>query len=252
MPFFTIITIVFNTGDSVEKTINSLINQSFEDYEFVVIDGGSTDNTLAVLDCYSDRINVLVSEPDSGIYDAMNKGVDRSSGEYLIFMNSGDCFFDSFVLSNLEKFIKGSGFPDLVYGDSSECLDGRLWVKPARSHKKAWYGMFTHHQSMLYKRASLGGLRYNLSFPIGADYDFTLNFLKISKNVLYFPFTISVFEGGGVSSRRVRQSAVDLYRIRRLSLGFSALESLSVLFLGVSVLAVRKLVPVLYHLIRFR
>lgn len=252
MSFFTIITVVFNGGDAVEGTIESLICQSFEDYEFVVIDGKSTDNTREVLDTYSDSIDVLVSEPDAGIYDAMNKGVDRSTGEYIIFMNSGDRFYDKFVLSNLENFIRQNNFPDFIYGDSSEFSNGQLLVKPARSHNQAWYGMFTHHQSMLYSRKSLGALRYSLSFPIAADYDFTLNFLKRSRGISYFPFPISVFERGGVSGRRVRQSVFDLYRIKRANLGFSSLASLALVVFALSVLMVRKLSPRLYDSIRFR
>jgi len=252
MSLFTIITVVYNGEECLEKTIKSLVGQSFKNYEFIIIDGKSSDNTLHVVDKYINYVDTLISEPDGGLYDAMNKGIDNASGSYLIFMNCGDCFFDKLVLERLAKSIRLNGYPDFIYGDSSEKSNGDLLIKRSRSHKYAWYGMFTHHQSMMYKRSLLADLRYNFSYPIGADYDFTLTFLNNSKTLLYFPYPVCIFERGGISSQNIKQSALDLYRIRKSKLGFNSLTSVGVLLLGLSVLAFRKLIPRLYDALRFR
>lgn len=110
---FSIITICFNEQDSIGKTCDSIVAQSFQGFEWIVIDGGSTDGTLDVLARYQDRITVLVSEPDNGIYNAMNKGVQRAGGEYIVFMNGGDRFADEGVL----EAVSAAPRKDLLYGD---------------------------------------------------------------------------------------------------------------------------------------
>ena len=98
---YSIITINYNNKDGLEKTILSVINQTCQDFEYIIIDGGSTDGSVDVIKKYADRIDYWVSEPDKGIYNAMNKGIIKAKGEYLNFMNSGDCFYDNEVLSNV-------------------------------------------------------------------------------------------------------------------------------------------------------
>ena len=98
---YSIITINYNNKDGLKKTIESVINQSCKDFEYIIIDGGSTDGSVDVIRQYADRINYWISEPDKGVYNAMNKGVAQAHGEYLNFMNSGDCFSDNSVLENI-------------------------------------------------------------------------------------------------------------------------------------------------------
>ena len=252
MPLFTVITVVLNDENGIEKTVVSLSSQTYKNFEFIIIDGGSVDKTLEICKrniCFIDQI---VSEVDNGLYDAMNKGIARATGTYLIFMNSGDCFYDRKILERFAYQITLFDYPDFVYGDASEKSGDHLLIKPARSHKYAWYGMFTHHQSMFYKRTLLADLRYDTSYPIGADYDFTLAFLKNAKNIIYLPYCVCIFERGGVSSRNIKQSALDLYRIRKSKFGFNSLISMGILFLGFSVYAIRKVIPRLYEAFRFR
>ena len=98
---YSIITINYNNRDGLERTIQSVINQTCQDFEYIIIDGGSTDGSVDVIKKYADRIDYWVSEPDKGIYNAMNKGILQAHGEYLNFMNSGDCFYNDEVLDNL-------------------------------------------------------------------------------------------------------------------------------------------------------
>lgn len=94
-PKITVITICFNIGNELEQTIKSVIGQSYPNIEYIIIDGGSTDDTMAVLKRYKDNISLIVSEPDKGVYDAMNKGVRLATGDYVNFMNGGDRFSNS-------------------------------------------------------------------------------------------------------------------------------------------------------------
>ena len=111
---FSIVTIVLNDKNNIEKTIQSVLNQNIE-IEYIIIDGGSTDGTLEVIEKYRDKIDILVSEKDDGIYNAMNKATEKANGEWVCFMNSGDGFYNSNVLKNILPNIENS--LDVVYGD---------------------------------------------------------------------------------------------------------------------------------------
>ena len=100
---YSIITVNYNNRDGLRATIESVVNQTYRDYEFIVIDGGSTDGSTDVLKEFDDKITYWVSEPDKGIYNGMNKGIAKATGDYLNFMNSGDCFYNEKVLELLNK-----------------------------------------------------------------------------------------------------------------------------------------------------
>lgn len=200
---FTIITICKDNLNGLKNTYNSLVGQCFSNFDWVVIDGQSKDGSLDFLKNINFPGFVYVSEPDSGIYDAMNKGVDLSSGEYLIFMNSGDSFYNFDVLLKLSNLIQKSSSPDFIYGDSLEFDKNKnKYYKKSLPHKMLWYGMFTHHQSMVYKRKFIGETRYDISYKIASDYAFTCRLLARKKNpkIVYFPEPICIFERGGITS----------------------------------------------------
>ena len=112
---FSIITVTYNSVNSIEKSIRSVLAQSYPDREYIIIDGGSKDGTVDIIRHYSDRINYWVSEPDKGIYDAMNKGIKIATGDYLIFMNADDVFADTEVLQKVAGLIKADA--DVIYGN---------------------------------------------------------------------------------------------------------------------------------------
>ena len=118
MAKISIITVTYNAISSIETTIKSIINQSYTDYEYIIIDGKSTDGTLDIIKKYSPYINKFISEPDKGLYDAMNKGIDLATGEWIFFLNSGDIFTNNSVLS--EIFEKKDYQSDILYGDATE------------------------------------------------------------------------------------------------------------------------------------
>ncbi|WP_427875220.1 glycosyltransferase family 2 protein [Flavobacterium sp. MMS24-S5] len=112
MPKISIITINYNNLDGLKRTVESVVNQTWKDFEYIVIDGGSLDNSVAYLESQTKHIDYWVSEPDKGIYNAMNKGIAKAKGDYLIFLNSGDHFFDDNILAENNKFLKEK---DIIY-----------------------------------------------------------------------------------------------------------------------------------------
>ena len=200
---FSVVTIVYNGEGYIEETLKSTINQTYPNIEYIVVDGASSDRTLDIISKYSHRITKLISEPDKGLYDAMNKGLDNCTGDYVIFMNGGDRFYDSDVLLKIHKAISNDNDKEFIYGDAfveGNNINGLLYKK-ARSHKYAWYGMFTNHQAMIYKLSVIreNNIRHDISYKIAADYKFTLAFLKYCKEVKYIDMPFCIFSLGGVS-----------------------------------------------------
>ena len=137
-----------------------------------MIDGGSTDGTLAWLESQRPRLATLVSEPDGGVYEAMNKGLARAQGEYVIFLNGGDVFAGPEVLAMIKLGIAAQPLPpSFVYGDALEERPGQPpALKPAKSYKRFFKGMITHHQAMLYRREDIDHLRFDTRYKVAADF----------------------------------------------------------------------------------
>ena len=115
-PKFSIITVTFNAGKVLEKTIQSVISQTYRNVEYILVDGKSKDNTLSIADTYKEWIHCLVSEPDKGLYDAMNKGIRLATGDYLCFLNAGDKFHDQDTLQRMVDSLKEGELPYVLYG----------------------------------------------------------------------------------------------------------------------------------------
>lgn len=213
---FSIITVNKNMLQGVQKTHNSIEDQTFSEFEWIVVDGASNDGSVDYLkETHAD----LVSEPDRGIYDAMNKGIERANGLYVLFLNAGDQLAHSEVLQDLAGYISERGLlPDFIYGDSYEDMPGGVpHYKQARPYKKIDLGMFTHHQAMLYRLNTLNEqkLRYSTRYWIAGDYEFTCRFLKKTDHALYWPSPICLFESGGISQRDARLGRREQFKIKR-------------------------------------
>lgn len=218
---FSIVTITRNDAPGLIRTGQSLTAQSFTDYEWIVIDGASADGTAAWL---ATTGALWTSEPDKGIYDAMNKGIARARGTYILFLNAGDRLAAPDTLARLRDAIaalttSAAPAPAFLYGDSWEDRPGAPpALKKARSHDRIAYGMFTHHQAMLYRRDALDEIRYNTRLRIAADYEFTARFLRRfayqKKRILYCPFPICIFAPGGLSQRQTAQGRAEQFRVR--------------------------------------
>lgn len=211
---FTIITVTRNNLDGLKRTAQSIKAQSFDGYEWIIIDGASEDGTKKLLP----SLNALsISEPDHGIYDAMNKGIAQAKGFFVIFMNAGDAFADEHTLLNIASYIEEvQETPEFIYGDALEQLDGdKTAYKKARPYAKAHTGMFTHHQAMMYRLDKIKTLRYDTAYSIAADYKFTLQYMQDCTTVLYAPFPVCLFEQGGISQQNAAQGRAEQFAIRK-------------------------------------
>jgi glycosyltransferase involved in cell wall biosynthesis len=202
-PEFSIITVCLNEGPTIRRTCVSICSQTFSDFEWIVIDGGSADETLDVLENFRDRITRLVSEPDDGIYDAMNKGARLAAGKYLVFLNAGDLFFDDEVLQTVAK----APDADLVFGDVVFCCENggqRRQNFPDRLNKYFMLKNMLAHQASFFDRAvflQYGG--YDPSFRIAGDYDLFVRLLCVHRaSVFHIPHPLAIFYKDGISSDR--------------------------------------------------
>ncbi|ENM6363149.1 glycosyltransferase [Vibrio alginolyticus] len=196
----SIITVVYNNKSGMKKTLKSVLSQTYADYELIIVDGCSTDGTVDFCKREMSKFShiKLLSEKDEGIYDAMNKGIKASSRRWLIFMNSGDEFYDA---NTLESFSKKECFYDnsviLAYGDKVD-IDGCL-IPAERNLNVIESGeLFACHQSIFFRP----DIYYNKSYKIFGDYDLLARIYKNGSHekIVYLGIPISIFEGGGISS----------------------------------------------------
>ncbi len=171
-PKISIITVVYNGIDYIESTVLSVINQDYLNLEYIIIDGNSTDGTVEVIKKHESKVKYWISEKDNGIYDAMNKGIDQASGDWVIFMNCGDFFFNSQVLSEVFFDKVADHISILVGGAFVRSEWGNFYLK-ARSEDKIWKSFV--HQS-LFSRIDLNKkYKFNLDFKAASDFDFVYN-----------------------------------------------------------------------------
>ena len=170
---YSIITVNFNNKEGLRKTIESVIHQTFRDFEFIVIDGGSTDGSADILKEYDAHINYWISEPDGGIYQGMNKGITKATGEYLNFMNSGDCFYDENVLQHIyDKQLVCDIIVGKDYHYNSQTQQGFSTILPPRISMLTFYIQTLPHQSSFFKRELFDNTLYDESLKIVADIKF--------------------------------------------------------------------------------
>lgn len=218
-PYFSIITVVYNDADNLEKTINSVKSQSCKDYEYIVIDGGSTDKTIEVIRNFESSITHWQSQADKGIYDAMNKGIAAAKGKYLHFLNAGDIYHQNDVL---ERIYKGSNkiACDIVYGktlyqsDSSHILKGT---------KVNFYNLYFSipfcHQSVFFSKSIFKTTgAYDLKYKYAADYAWMCKYFNHSKSfdkVQFINIPVSIYLDGGISfvnMEKVLTERIDIAR----------------------------------------
>jgi glycosyltransferase involved in cell wall biosynthesis len=214
-PRLSIITVVYNNVAAIERTILSIINQTYPHIEYIIIDGNSTDGTLEVISKYLSRVSKLVSEKDAGIYDAMNKGLELATGDYVLFMNSGDEIYSN---TTVEEVFASSDDADIYYGETEmfdenwKSLGQRRHKAPAKlTHESFKYGMSVSHQA-IYVRRSIAGL-YNTEYKLSADIDWILNALQRASKVVNTHRYVAKYLIGGMSKKKHRESLMERFRI---------------------------------------
>jgi glycosyltransferase involved in cell wall biosynthesis len=193
----SIITICLNEVENIKKTIRSVIDQTYKNYQYIVIDGGSIDGTCEVIRNFSEHIDVFISEPDDGIYNAMNKGLRKAAGEYIFFLNGGDILADSKVF---EKVFNQNIFADIVYG-FIQTNDGRTISAPKIITKKYLSERTIPHPSVITRRQlfTKAGC-FDESFSIAGDYDFFVRaIIQYKASFQYIPILMAIFDINGIS-----------------------------------------------------
>lgn len=183
-PKFSIITVTYNAADTIEDTIQSVISQTYHHVEYIIIDGASKDNTLDIINRYQEHITCLVSEPDRGLYDAMNKGMQLATGDYLCFLNAGDSFHEDDTLQLMVHSLRNTEkLPDVLYGET-ELVDSeghfvrmrRLSAPETLNWKSFRQGMLVCHQAFFARRELTEP--YDLHYRFSADFDWCIRIMK--------------------------------------------------------------------------
>lgn len=225
MPVLSIITITYNAEEFLERTLRSILAQTDQDFEYLLIDGGSKDRTLAVAAQYKSRINVLISEPDRGLYDAMNKGQAKASGQYVWFMNAGDEIAEPDAVAKIKELAAEGA--DVIYSDTfmvdqdRKVLGLRSELTPHRwrenlSWKNYRYGMLICHQSFIASKSIVP--EYSLQ-NLSADIDWEITCLKRAGRIMPYPGILARYLLGGISQQQHRRSLQDRYRVLQKHFG---------------------------------
>lgn len=188
----SIITVVYNAVTTIEETILSVINQTYNNIEYIIIDGGSQDGTIDIIKKYANRITYWISEPDKGIYNAMNKGIEIANGEWIIFMNSGDTFYSSTVIADIIKSINND--VDVIYGNTNLIYkDEAIIDKPQAFVSENDYMPFCH-QSSIIKAELIKKYKFDEKYKICADRNLFYNVFKLGGKFQYVEVTIANYE----------------------------------------------------------
>lgn len=214
-PLLSIITVVYNNVQHIEQTMLSVLNQTYPAIEYIVVDGGSTDGTLDVINKYKHRISKFISEKDKGIYDAMNKGLALASGEYVLFMNSGDELYTS---DTVEKVFATEPNADIYYGETEifspewKSLGRRRHKIPRHFDWKSFkYGMNISHQAIYIKRSLTQP--YNLNYQLSSDIDWIIQIAKKAKKTVNTHLFVAKYRMGGLSNQKHFQSLKERFLI---------------------------------------
>lgn len=212
MAKISIITVTFNCQGSIEATINSILTQHFSNFELIIIDGASTDGTLNVINKYKSRIKCIVSEPDNGIFDAMNKGIERANGDFVLFMNSGDTFVNNDVLS-LINFDKEYG---VIYGNMViNVRNKKLECKPVPFFKSKDYikTMGICHQCIFVRTDLAKRYKFSPEFKIAADFNMIFQIWKKGYKFKYVDVPIANYDTTGFSAQNYPKQLKEICRI---------------------------------------
>ena len=227
---FSIITVSFNAKDSIRDTIISVVNQTWKDVEYIVIDGNSTDGTQKIICEYLSDIHQFISEPDKGMYDAMNKGIRLATGEIIGFLHADDCYANNFVLEKVAaKFANPQidcVYGDLVYvkkEDTSKVI--RYWLSGEYNIQNLKFGWMPPHPTFFVRKEIYRKYgEFNTLLKIAADYDLMMRFLgKHKLRCAYVPNVLVKMRLGGASNKSIRNILLkmkdDLWALRENEIG---------------------------------
>lgn len=216
MKKLSVITVTYNAQQTLERTLKSVREQSYPHIEHVVVDGKSTDGTVELIRKYNNEKLTWISEPDKGLYDAMNKAAAMASGDYLCFLNAGDTFFSP---ETVEKMMQSfDGDPDILYGETAIVDDAgkflhmrRLSAPETLSWKSFKLGMLVCHQAFIVKRSLFEP--YDLQYRFSSDFDWAVRMMKKSKSIHNTHLTLINYLNEGMTTANRKASLKERYRI---------------------------------------
>ena len=225
-PKLSIVTINFNDKVGLQRTIESVISQTYAGFEFIVIDGGSTDGSKPLIESYSKHLTIWLSESDNGIYHAMNKGIRTATGDYLLFLNSGDVLTDQAVLTTALEKIDGGA--DLYYGNIHHKQKDKITevIFPSKLTFDFFFDNNLSHQATFIRRILFDNIfMYNENFKIAADWEFFI-YAICKANVSYSHLNqfITVYDGAGISSDERNKKTITEERNITISNYFPAFQ----------------------------
>jgi len=216
-PLLSVITIVYNNAEHIERTLLSVLTQTYPNIEYIIVDGGSTDGTLKIINRYRSLISKVFSEKDEGIYDAMNKGLAAKTGDYVIFMNSGDEFYD---YDTVEKVFASGPDADIYYGETEmineegESLGQRRHQAPEQFDWTGFkYGMSISHQA-IYVRSALAE-PFDRRYKLSADIDWIIRIAANADRIINVHQYLAKYLVGGMSKAKHRESLMERFDIMR-------------------------------------
>ena len=218
-PKFSIITVTYNAGKVLEDTIQSVITQTYKNVEYIIVDGKSTDSTMDIVNRYREHIHTIVSEPDKGLYDAMNKGIDLATGDYLCFLNAGDELHEDDTLQLIVHSLNGEKeLPDVIYGETAIVDEEGHFLRMRRlstpehlTWKSFQHGMLVCHQAFMPRRDL--AVKYNLKYRFSADFDWCIRIMKKSRVLHNTHLTIIDYLNDGMTTRNHKASLKERFHI---------------------------------------
>ncbi|HIZ91804.1 MAG TPA: glycosyltransferase [Candidatus Bacteroides merdavium] len=217
-PKFSVITVCYNAEATIEDTIQSVISQTYHHVEYIIVDGASKDRTMDIVNRYRERIAIVVSEPDRGLYDAMNKGIRLATGDYLCFLNAGDSFHEDDTLQQIVHSIHGTQLPDVLYGETALVDHAGHFLRMRRlsspdvlTWKSFRMGMLVCHQAFFAKREL--AIPYDLRYRFSADFDWCIKIMKKAKVLHNTHLTLIDYLAEGMTTRNHKASLKERFRI---------------------------------------
>lgn len=218
---FSVISVVLDDLKGLKETKKSISCQSHADFEWIIQDGGSGAEMLMYLESMVDGVK-WVSEKDSGIYDAMNHGVSKSTGDFVVFMNAGDTFHDTETLARVAKVLGDEQAADVLFGGASLsfCDKRRTVYRPPRlAENSLWHGLPAIHQATFYRKKLLDASPFDLQYRLCGDYYLAATLIRNGARLTYLNEPLATFEVGGQSYKNRRNLFLEPYRIQRDVLG---------------------------------
>ena len=229
-PRFSIVTVTYNAENVLNDTIQSIVTQTYRNVEYIIVDGGSTDGTMHIVDRYRPMISIVVSEPDNGLYDAMNKGIALATGDYICFLNADDAFHEDDTLQRMVHSLRGGmELPDVIYGDTDivdaegHFLHKRRLSPPKKLTWKSFEnGMLVCHQAFFARTKLAKATPYDLTYRFSADFDWCVRILKQAAVTHHTHLTLIDYLNEGMTTENHQASLRERFRIMSKHYGFFA------------------------------